>query len=141
MTETIASLPRRKIGIPSVPSEQITLLAERIKPVAEFNSKGKCYIKPVDLFKIAYTWDPKPASKANGLKALCDITTYHAYGYYGCFKPSIAEVLAQIPQEHLEKVVAFEIVGSPQTCDDLNREQEALNAGFHVATTRLYTKE
>ena len=66
-------------------------------PVVQFARKGKRYIKPVDLFGIAYTWDPKPAGKAKDVKPLCDITTYHTYGYYGFFKPSIAEVLAQIP--------------------------------------------
>lgn len=131
----------KKRWIPEVPNERIEELAERIKPVVQFGQENRCYIKPVDLFNIAYTWDPKVADKATGLKSLCDITTYHTYGYYGFFKPSIAEVLAQIPAEHLDKVVAFEIVGSPKTADDLNREHEALNAGYHVATTRLYVRE
>ena len=131
----------KKSWIPEVPKKRIQKLAERIKPVVQFASKGKRYIKPVDLFGVAYTWDPKAANKAPGLKPLCDIITYHTYGYYGFFKPSIAEILAQIPAEHLDKVVAFEIVGSPETADDLNEEHEALNAGYHVATTRLYVRE
>ena len=132
---------KKKSWIPEVPKKRIEELAERIKPVVQFARKGKYYIRPVDLFGIAYTWDPKSADKATGLKLLCDITTYHTYGYYGMFKPSIAEVLAQIPAEYLDKVVAFEIVGSPETADDLNREHEAVNAGYHVATTRLYVRE
>ena len=131
---------KKKIWIPEVPEERIQELAERIKPVVYFARKGRCYIKPVDLFDIAYTWEPKSADKATCLNPLCDITTYHTYGYYGMFKPSIAEVLAQIPAEHLDKVAAFEIVGSPETVDDLNREHEAVNAGYHVATTRLYVR-
>lgn len=107
-----------------------------------WSEKGDLYyIKPVDLFDIAYTWEPMPAEMATSLKFLCDIKTYHTYGYYGFFKPSIAEVLAQIPMEYLDKVVAFEIVESPQTADDLNREREALDAGYHVAVTRLYVRE
>lgn len=131
----------KKIWIPEVSEERIRELADRIKPVVQFARKGKCYIQPVDLFGVAYTWEPKPADKATGLKSLCDITTYHTYGYYGFFKPSVAEVLAQIPAEHLDKVVAFEIVRSPDTVDDLNQEHEALNAGYHVAMTRLYIQE
>lgn len=96
------------------------------------------YIEPVDLFSVAYTWDPKPAAPATGIRPIRDITTYHGYGYYGMFKPGIAEVLAQIPEELTDSVVAFEIIKAPETSDDLNREQEALNAGYHVATTRLY---
>lgn len=136
----IASV-EKKIWIPEVPQERIKELAERIRPVVEFARKGKCYIEPVDLFRIAYTWDPKSADKAKGLKPLCDITTHHTFGYHGFFKPSIAEVLAQIPAEHLDKVVAFEIVEGPETADDLDREREALNAGYHVATTRLYVRK
>ncbi len=136
-----ATAAPKKVWIPEIPEKRIRELAERIKPVVEFQGRGPCYIKPVDLFEVAYTWDPSPARSARGLKALCDITTYHTYGYYGFFKPSIAEVLAQIPKEHLDKVVAFQIVGSPQDSGDLNRELEALNAGYHVATTRLYVRE
>jgi hypothetical protein len=44
-----------RVWIPEVPEEQIKELAKRIKPIYEFQRKGKCYIKPVDLFRIAYT--------------------------------------------------------------------------------------
>ncbi len=136
----------RKSWIPKILDERLQELCKRIKPVVRFVSwfgKGKeClyYIKPVDPRKIAYTWDPKPRRKARRLKKLCDITTYHSYGYYGFFKPSIAEVIAQIPEEYLNKVVAFEIVENPEKRDDLNLHSEALNAGYHVATTRLYIR-
>ncbi len=136
-----ATTEQKKKWIPDVPQARIRELFERIKPVVQFGQKGLCYIKPVDLFGVAYTWNPKPADRATGLKDLCDITTYHTFGYHGFFKPSIAEVLAQIPEEHLDKVVAFEIVSGPETTDDLNREGEALNAGYHVATTRLHVQE
>ena len=130
-----------KIWIPEVSNEEITKLAKRIKPVVLFKRKGLCYIKPVDLFKVAYTWDPKSAKKATGLIPLCEITTHHGFGYAGFFKPSIAEVLAQIPQAYLKRVVAFEIVDSPKDADDLNKEKDALNAGYHVAKTRLYGRQ
>ena len=123
-----------------LPGDRLRELADRIKPVVDFQREGRCYIKPVDVFAEAFTWDAEPASKAADLKALCDITTYHPYGYYGFFKPSIAQVILQIPQEHLEKVIAFEIVKSPDIPDGLDPESEVLNAGYHVATTRLYVR-
>ncbi len=140
-----------KSWIPEVPKQRILELAERIKPVVRFARGEKelfrspegypFYIKPVDPFEIAYMWSPEPTDRATGLKPLCDITTYHTWAYYGLFKPSIAEVLAQIPAEHLDKVVAFEIVAHPETADDLNAEREATDAGYHVATTRLYVRK
>jgi hypothetical protein len=129
----------KRIWIPAVSREAILELGKRIKPVIDFGgSYGKCYIEPVDLFTIAYTWDPKRARKAVGLEQICDITTYHTWAYYGFFKPTISEVLAQIPAAHLEAVSAFEIIKRPENADDLNKEKVALNAGYHVAVTRLY---
>jgi hypothetical protein len=121
--------------------QRILELARRIKPVVTFEGEGPCYIKPVDPFSESYLWDPQPTQRATGLSVLCDITTHHPYGYYGSFKPSIAQVLQQIPREHLDKVVAFEIVKFPKTVDDLDPESEILNSGYHVATTRLYVRD
>ena len=140
----------KKVRIPEVPSERIEELSKRIKPVVRFSRRGffmrlcvsadgkPFFIKKVDLFGIAFTWSPKPTKRARGLKQVVDITTYHTWGYYGCFKPSIAEVLAQIPDEYVYEVNAFEIVDSPKTSADLCRYPEELNEGYHVATTRLY---
>jgi|SRR6266850_5096884 len=129
------------LEVPRLPEDRIRELAGRIKPVVEFKREGRCYIKPVDVFAEAFTWDSEPASKATGLKPLCDITTYHPYGYYGFFKPSIAQVILQIPQEHLDTVIAFEIVKSPDIPDGLDPESDVFNAGYHVATTRLYVRQ
>lgn len=126
--------------IPAISDEDLDKLCKRIRAVVEFPRKGKCYIKPVNPRNIAFTWSPKPGKKAVGLKRIRDITTYHTWAYYGFFKPTIAEVIAQIPKGLLPKVVAFEIIKRPETADDLNREKTALNAGYHVATTRLYSR-
>lgn len=128
-------------SIPEIPDEEMRRRAERIKPVVDFGfPRGKRYIKPVDLHTIAYTWDPKPAGKPPPLKVIKDIRTLHSWGHYALFKPSIGEVLAQIPEDVLDQVIAFEIVVKPECADDLNAEREAVNDGFHVATTRLYAR-
>jgi hypothetical protein len=97
------------------------------------------FIKPVDLKNVSFIWSPKPTKEARGLKKLQVITTYHTYGYHGMFKPSIAEVLTQIPQDLTGRVVAFEVKG-PETAEDLNKHPVELNEGFHVAETTLYTE-
>jgi hypothetical protein len=104
-------------------------LLERIKPVVTFKDRGRCYIKPVDSLSEAYTSDPEPTKKAVGLKPLCDITTYHPYSYYGVFRASVAQVILQIPSEHLDKVTAFEIVKYPETAEDLDPTSEIFNSG------------
>jgi hypothetical protein len=130
------------LKVPEMSGARIRELAERIKPVMEFKEEGRCYIKPVDIFAESFTWDPEPATKALGLKSICDITTYHPYGYIGNFKPSVAQVILQIPREHLDKVIAFEIVKVPDEFpDNSSPEYEALDAGYHTARTRLYSRE
>ena len=133
-------MSQKRSWIPNVPEEQIRQMAERILPVVDIG-KGRCFIEPVDFFHASFFSDPRPASFASGLKDLCDITTYHADTYWGIFSPSIAEVLAQIPAELQDKVVAFEIVQGPRTPDQRIRDIEAIHSGFHAATTRLFAQE
>ena len=136
-----------RVWIPKVDEQRIRELAQRIVPLVRFaegedglfrSSGGFQYvIEPPDPFNVAYTWDPKPVARVTKpLVKLRDITTHHGYAYYGFFKPSVAEVLAQIPDDLIDKVVAFEIIAQPETADDLHGE--AFNAGYHTATTRLY---
>lgn len=130
MTET-------KSRIPTLTDARLAELVSRIKPVVEF--KGvKRYIEPVNPRNVAYTWDPKPADVAPAFKEVAEIQTFHTYGYIGFFKPSIAEVLAQIPEQLLDRVIAFELKTTPSHVNDLNAESEASNAGYHVAYATLY---
>lgn len=135
----------KKIWIPEISDESLNELASRIRPIHNFGGIRR-YVKPDKeaedyLRGTAYAWSPKPSASPLGrLKSICDITTYHTYAFYDFFKPTIAEVVAQITEEHLKDVVAFEIIDSPDDVNDLNRKHEALNAGYHVATTRLFKK-
>lgn len=123
--------------IPKIDKDVLKKRSKRIRPVVEFKGK-KRFIKRVDIFKTSFVWDPKRRKKAKKLKPLQDVVTYHTWAWYGAFKPTIGECLAQIPEDILDKVVAFEIIDRPQTADDLNKDPVALNAGFHVAKTRYY---
>ena len=128
-----------KIRIPDLPLAQIMELATRIRPV----KTGK--VDPGDqLGEITclLSWQYEPGVKKEGLKPLCDIPTLHTFGQYPRrFRPSVDEVLAQIPEQHLRRVVAFEIVSRPRTAEDLKKHPEAFESGYHVATTRLYVRE
>lgn len=127
--------------IPEIADTVLEALAMQMKPAVRFvkgeggrlitHDEGELYwIKPVDLRRTAFTWDPKPTRRATGLVKLRDITTCHTYGYHGFFKPSIAEVIAQIPLEILPDVVAFE------TRTDLGLGN--IVGDHHVTTTTLY---
>ena len=136
----MSNFKRPPLEIPPISDEKIAELSLRIKPLVRSKDDDSLYfIKDVDARKIAFSWSPELTEKADSLKAIGAIATLHAWGYYGVFKPGIAEVLAQIPAGYLDEVVAFEVAG-PKDAEDLNREKEALDAGFHVARTTLYAK-
>jgi len=139
---TIQQEVPKKVYIPRISDEMLAELSSRIWPVYDFGPRkgGRRYIKPVDLRGIAFTWDPKGRGRARNLIAIADVRTYHSFAYHGFFKPSIAEVLAQMPAEIAAWVTAFQIVAYPQTWDDLNRDRAAFDAGYHVATTRFYMR-
>jgi len=122
---------KREPGIPQISDMKLEDLYKRIKPVVRHEGNLH-YIKDVDLRRVAFTWDPKLTTKAENLERICDITTYHRYGYYGLFKPSIAEVIAQIPEKCLDRTVAFE------TSTDLDIEN--IVGEYHVTTTTLYKR-
>jgi hypothetical protein len=129
-----------KALIPEISDTKLKKLAKRIRPVVRFaeGAEGKFpdprgvayYIKPVHLRNAAVTWGPKPSRKAGELRLVDTIHTYHEYGAPSLFKPSVAEVLAQIPEKHLKNIVAFEIGDA-----DLSSSGEQ-----HVASTRLYAR-
>ncbi|MDR3549135.1 MAG: hypothetical protein P4M11_12900 [Candidatus Pacebacteria bacterium] len=101
--------------------------------------KGHLFeIKRVDLRRTSFLWNPRPRCRVDNLQPICDITTYHTFGYVGFFKPSIAEVLAQIPEKYLPVVVAFELVSHPYSMTEVRLHPEALCEGYHVAKVRLY---
>jgi hypothetical protein len=133
------TLTAPQLRIPEITDERLNELFKRIKPVVEFNGV-KHYIRKCHLRTTAYTWDAKKTKEAPALKEVRSIRTLHTYGYYGFFKPSIAEVIAQIPEDLIDQVTEFEIVKRPLNADDLNEEKRAVNAGFHVATVALYVR-
>ena len=104
--------------IPEISNERLAELHARIKPVVRGakTTKGVVrhdegdlyYIQDVDLRGESFIWDPTLTELAEGLNEFARIETAHTCGYYGIFKPSIAEVLAQIPVAFLDRCMAYE---------------------------------
>lgn len=126
---------KKRIWIPEVPKEKICELAKKIKPVIYFNQCGLSYIKPVDIFELSFTRRPQFNGGASFLEVVCSIRTYHECNPCGfcMFGPTIAEVLVQIPEEYLDKVVAFQVLDK-----EIDRTKEEMEAGIYVAETVLY---
>lgn len=127
------------MNIPEITDERIAELLTTIAPVIVGTDGVPYTFDRVDLRGMSFIWNP------TGLTPLPfavvksgTIRTLHTFGHPALFKPSIAEVLAQLPAD-VSGIAAFSIAG-PEDADDLNREREALNAGLHVATVTLWSK-
>lgn len=130
----------RKFEIPKMSNAEIAHWYATINPIVEHDT----YLRKLsadELTNVAYTWLNKPSDYSDKvdfskLSVLEDIKMLHGYGSYVLFKPSVGEVIRQIPKEHLKKVIAFEIIdGAIAMNSTFNAE---LNAGFHVSIVRLY---
>lgn len=131
-------MPEPEIKIPEIPRAVWQDLVKRVQPVVR-KGKKKFFIKPCDPVNMAYTWDPVLTTEVTGLFPLASFECLHKYGYYGLFKPSVGEVLRQIPAEHRAAAVAFEIVEQPETAEDFKKHKAAFDAGFHVSKVMLYS--
>jgi hypothetical protein len=146
----LAANTPEQISIPKLPKKRVQELAKRIRPVMRFTHSKKArrltldekgayyYLKPVDLFGTAFTWPgvPKADVRAPRLQKLQTVTTYHPWAYYGFFKPTIAEVIAQIPEDILDQVIAFELEPPENPLEPWDIVQH----GNHVAQTTFYAK-
>lgn len=130
-----------------ITNEEIIERYSHIKPVVK--KDGKLYwlrkFSDEELFDISYLWNDETEKPVEENEIIPipgkDFRCLHEYGYYGLFKPSVAEVLTQINPEVLDSVVAFEIIESPKTADDFYKDEftaAALNSGHHVSMVRLY---
>lgn len=139
----------KELSIPVISDEELMRRYLKIKPVTNVNGK-KYWLRnySIDEMRNA-SFLPKriadistPVGEALSNHTHYDFHCLHTFGYPGFFKPSVAEVLAQIPQDVYEQYVidAFEIIDIPTSVDDLNKFWNATKQGFHVSVVRLYIR-
>ena len=122
--------------IPPISDERIAEMLQTIHPMVLDRQGAPHTFAPVDPRTASFIWAPLDRRYVAGIEPWRQVRTLHTYGHPALFKPSIAEVLAQLTGD-LSGVVGFTIKG-PDDADDLNREREAMNAGFHVAVVTLW---
>lgn len=121
--------------IPDISRETVEELYKKVKPLVR-DKNGRFYtIEDVDLFKTAFTWSPILKEEVDGLEVVTIIITFHVFGAPAFFKPSIAEVLAQIPRHLLTKIDFFEV-----WTEGLGI-QNVLSDGYHFTHTILYRRD
>ena len=135
------------VSIPEISREELLARYKRIKPIVEI-SGTKHFLRDYteeELTGESYLWNLE-ANKREPVDTELyvaqedwDFECIHTYGYYGFFKPSIAEVLAQIPEHEVPFVDAFEIVEYPKSSADFSKNKIVFDNGFHISKVRLYT--
>lgn len=127
--------------------DKLVEMYERIKPIVTIDDVSY-ELRPFtseELCDQSYIWnrheDKRDIVDKSDLDTVEDFICFHAYGYYGLFKPSINEVLSQLPEKSIKEANYFEIIESPETRSDVFRYKDVLNAGFHASVVRTYKRK
>ena len=137
------TLPK-KLEIPEIDDNRLKELYQLLKPIVTIDEM-KYLLREFTLQELrnqSYIWnrheDKRDVVDPNKLETVDDFLCLHTWGYYGLFKPSIAEVLSQAPESVIEQANTFEIIESPDTREDVFKYKEVIDNGFHLSKVRAY---
>ncbi len=100
-----------------ITEEELTARLRRVKPLVLRNDRLYRFKIP-DLRRTAFTWEPTFLKRYRADIMPLQVTqTHHSCAYYGFFKPSIAEVMAQLPDDPLINGVFLDLE-TIQVCAD-----------------------
>ena len=138
-----------KVSIPDISKFELLDRYERIKPIVEIGGK-KYFLRDFrakELINHSYlaNVDEDKGELVDMSKFVAlmdrDFECIHNFSYPALFKPTIAEVLAQIPQRDLKYAVAFEIIERPNAVEDFLKNRIVFENGFHISKVRLYARK
>ena len=137
------TLPK-KLEIPEIDDKRLKELYQLLKPIVTIDEM-KYLLREFALQELrnqSYIWnrheDKRDIVDSSRLETVDDFLCLHTFGYYGLFKPSIAEVLSQAPESVIEQANTFEIIESPETREDVFKYKEVIDNGFHLSKVRAY---
>ena len=142
-SNNFVTLPK-KLEIPEIDDNRLKELYQLLKPIVTID-EIKYLLREFTLQELrnqSYIWnrheDKRDVVDLSKLETVDDFLCLHTWGYYGVFKPSIAEVLSQAPENVIEQANIFEIIESPETREDVFKYKEVINNGFHLSKVRSY---
>ena len=130
-----------RIWIPVITIARARQIIKHIKPVYRFKNKIR-YIKRFrNMFTVDFTLFAEPSNRrVDKLKDLCEIVIFHKKNrVYNFMRPTLLEILSQIPEKYFGKVVAFEFIGELEKDNELKLVAGQL--GYWVGKVRLYSSE
>ena len=127
----------KKIILPDISDEELWERYKRIKPIVK-NDNLYYYLKTNSIEMLrnqSFLWNAKEELRehinSDTIEEIDEFSCYHTYGYYGLFKPTIAEILEQFPDELIEDANAFYLSQFPNSIQELNEQKEIINLGCH----------
>lgn len=142
-SSNFVTLPK-KLEIPEIDDKRLKELYQLLKPIVTIDEM-KYLLREFTLQELrnqSYIWDrhedKRDAVDSSKLETVDDFLCLHTWEYYGLFKPSIAEVLSQAPENVIEQANIFEIIESPETREDVFKYKEVIDNGFHLSKVRAY---
>ena len=132
------------IEIPKLSKDELIQLYKKIKPMVTLYDI-KYLLKEFTIDEVinnSYLWDVEKNKRdivsPYNLKEIDEFACLHRYAYYGFFKPSIAEVLSQLPEQSKMEADVFEIVEEPITRDDIFKYPEVIDKGMQLSKVKTY---
>lgn len=142
-SSNFVTLPK-KLEIPEIDDKRLKQLYQLLKPIVTIDEM-KYLLREFTLQELrnqSYIWnrheDKRDVVDPSRLETVDDFLCLHTWGYYGLFKPSIAEVLSQAPESVIEQANTFEIIERPETREDVFKYKEVIDNGFHLSKVRAY---
>lgn len=134
--------------IPDISDERLLELYQHIRPVKKNSWGNRCWLKQLDLKELrgaSITWSDKllatPVEETGvKLREIGSFRCLHTWSAPALFHPTVAEILAQIPKELVDRAKAFEIVVPTLMYNVVTDEfaNKVFKEGYHVSTVVLY---
>lgn len=138
---------RLEKGTPQISNERLLELYSKIKPIITIREDKYLLdnLSQMDLRTLSYLSLEKENTNdvienckkvdIETLKEIRDFICLHRYGFSLQFRPSVNEVLSQIPEDLIDDIDAFEIVEKPTLPNDLYRYS---SKKYHLSRVMTY---
>ena len=132
----------KKIILPYLTDDELLCRYKRISPIVLYKEyyyllkklslefiRSHSYISDLDKM-------PKKQIDIARAQVLDEFVCYHSYGTFATFKPSVAEILQQFPDNLLNKANAFVMTEKPSQVKGEEDTSEIMDAGCHTSKVR-----
>ena len=123
-------------------SPRLAELSGRIRPLVRVDGQ-LMYGADVEPFQ-SYPWKSPTEPCKEMFRVLAKKRVFVTWAYYGFFKPTAAECLAQMPEHVANECCAFEVTSEPETSSDFYADDEtslAFSACFHACEVTYFAEK